>query len=91
MKPSQANQRRVHLTREERLVLLGCSGLAAETHAQLESKSAHAVDVWMSIEEADELREQVQDRLQVSGFDENYNITPQGRVLEGLVDKLFTG
>lgn len=42
-------------------------------------------------EEADELRELVADRLLDCGFDRDYRPTAEGRVLEGLIDALFTG
>lgn len=40
---------------------------------------------------ADYLREQLADRLQVAGFDNNYELTKEGFILECLIDKLFTG
>lgn len=40
---------------------------------------------------ADRVRDMCGDELAVSGFDENYNLTPRGRILETLVDKLFIG
>ncbi len=41
--------------------------------------------------EADEMREIVSDDLQFRGFDTNYELTTEGRVLQDLIDKLFTG
>lgn len=91
MMRSEPNQMRVLLSREERTLLLWRAELPPTVRHQLESESPHAVEVWLTVDEADDLREQVQDILQVSGFDENYVPTPQGRVLESLVDKLFIG
>jgi hypothetical protein len=91
MKPSQPNQTRVLLNREERLLLLRRLNLSATLRSQLELDSTRPVEAWLNVDEADDLREQVQDLLQTEGFDENYEPTPLGRVLESLVDKLFTG
>lgn len=40
---------------------------------------------------ADEYRNRCQDRLEVVGFDKDYNPTSQGRILESLIDKLYVG
>jgi hypothetical protein len=91
MTRSDANQRLISLTREERQLLLRRLEVAPDIRAQLESASPHSVDVWMSVDQADDLREAVQDVLQVHGFDESYAPTQEGLVLERLVDKFFTG
>jgi hypothetical protein len=36
-----------------------------------------------------EIREVCGDYLQIVGFDENYNPSEKGTILEGLIDKLF--
>lgn len=38
---------------------------------------------------AEEIREWAIDRLNNVGFDNNYDLTPEGRILENLVDSLF--
>jgi hypothetical protein len=45
----------------------------------------------ISEEQADELRDLCGEQLQVAGFDENYELTAEGRILESLVDKFFVG
>lgn len=40
---------------------------------------------------ADELRDLCNDKLDVIGYDENYNLNDDGKKLETLVDKLFVG
>jgi uncharacterized protein YfkK (UPF0435 family) len=45
----------------------------------------------VSIDDYDLLRDLCGERLQIYGFDENYNPTKEGLILEDLVDKLFTG
>lgn len=37
----------------------------------------------------DHLREQLEDKLQIMGFDENYELTEKGKVIEKLIDKLY--
>ncbi len=41
--------------------------------------------------EADDLRETCADQLPIEGFDKNYEPNEKGRILESLIDKLFTG
>jgi plasmid maintenance system antidote protein VapI len=90
MTRSQPNQRRVIVTRDERLMLQPMR-LSDDVRLQLQKETPRSLELWLSIDEADDLREQVQDALQVNGFDENYRLTAAGKVLESLVDKLFTG
>ena len=49
------------------------------------------LDFVMSEDDADELRNLCTDKLDVSGFDEAYNPTDSGEILEALIDKLFVG
>lgn len=44
----------------------------------------------ISIDEYDSLRDLCGDWLQMYGFDENYNPTKEGEMLENLIDKLYT-
>lgn len=39
----------------------------------------------------DELRDLCKDRLDTHGFDVDYNPTEEGKKLEALIDKLYTG
>lgn len=41
--------------------------------------------------QADEIRDLCGERLQIAGFNERYELTPEGKILESLVDKLFIG
>jgi len=45
----------------------------------------------LSEDQADELRDLCGDRLQTHGFDEKYQPTEEGKILEELIDKLFIG
>jgi hypothetical protein len=47
--------------------------------------------VQLSYEEADLIRDLCGDRLQVVGFDNDYNLTEEGKFLVDLVDLLYTG
>ena len=40
---------------------------------------------------ADELRDLCAERLDMHGFDENYNPTDEGKKLEALIDRLYIG
>ena len=40
---------------------------------------------------ADEIRDACGGQLQAVGFDENYELTTEGAILESLVDKFFSG
>ena len=43
----------------------------------------------VSADEADEIRDFCGEQLQKTGFDENYNVTKAGHILESLIDKLY--
>lgn len=43
----------------------------------------------ISEEQADEIRDLCGERLQIAGFDEKYELTQEGKILESLVDKFF--
>ncbi len=38
---------------------------------------------------ADEIRDCLGERLQLVGFDKEYDLTTEGEILEGLIDKFF--
>lgn len=52
-----------------------------------EDKSNYALD--LSSEAIEETRLKFEDRLQNFGFDKDYNLTTEGKVVEGLIDKFF--
>lgn len=45
----------------------------------------------ISEDQADEIRDLCGERLQIAGFDEKYELTPEGKILESLEDKFFVG
>jgi hypothetical protein len=45
----------------------------------------------LSEDQADELRDLCSEHLLLVGLDEQYNPTSEGKILESLIDKFFTG
>lgn len=45
----------------------------------------------ISENQADEIRDLCGEQLQIVGFDEKYELTSEGQILESLIDKLFIG
>jgi hypothetical protein len=43
----------------------------------------------LSREEAEEFRASFTEQLARFGFDKNYDVTPEGRILESLIDRFF--
>lgn len=56
-----------------------------------ESDQRDGVEITLTRDEADQVRERCADHLQVHGFKEDYTHTNEGRILEELIDKFFTG
>lgn len=46
-------------------------------------------EIGISDATADYIRDLCSEKLQIIGFDENYNLTEQGKVLEALIDAFF--
>ncbi|PQL91272.1 hypothetical protein [Apibacter adventoris] len=42
-------------------------------------------------ETADEIRDWAANELQIKGFDINYELTPEGKILEDLIDLFYVG
>jgi hypothetical protein len=42
-------------------------------------------------DQADEFRDAFGSRLAIVGFDKNYMLTPEGQILESLIDRFFVG
>lgn len=54
-------------------------------------KENNHLQMRISPNEADEIRDLCGEQLQLVGFDEKYQPTPEGKILESLIDKLFIG
>jgi len=52
-------------------------------------KNKYLINV--SDDQADVIRDLCGEQLQVVGFDEKYELTPEGEILESLIDKFFIG
>ena len=42
-----------------------------------------------SEDQADDIRDKCSEKLQLVGFDEKYELTPEGKILENLIDEFF--
>ena len=42
-------------------------------------------------DQADAIRDLCGEQLQIAGFNETYEFTPEGQILESLIDKFFIG
>ena len=47
--------------------------------------------ITISEDQADVIRDLCGEQLQIVGFDEKYELTSEGKILESLVDKFFIG
>ena len=57
----------------------------------LTEREENAYVVNISEDQADEIRDLCGDQLQLVGFDEKYDPTSEGKILEDLVDKFYIG
>ncbi|MEX0961247.1 MAG: hypothetical protein WDZ28_00100 [Simkaniaceae bacterium] len=57
----------------------------------LTERAENAYLLNISEDQADEIRDLCGEQLQVVGFDEKYEPTPEGEILEDLVDKFYIG
>jgi hypothetical protein len=80
---------RVKLTPEEIELFLGWPSASEQVKNNIISSDAKNTILEVTESGADTLRDLCGDRLQVEGFDENYQPTKLGRILESLIDKLY--
>lgn len=82
---------KVKLTQKEFQLLSSGSSLPAYLKEKVlpspQQKGGHYI-LHLSDDVADQIRDWCADELQREGFDENYDLTEIGRVLESLVDKM---
>lgn len=69
--------------------MLSALELTPELRETLESTLRCEAD--LDDDKADELRDLAMDRLEIYGFGPNYEPTEEGKLLEGLIDRLFIG
>ena len=80
----------IKLKFEELRFILETLSLSAEQEKQIRKATAD-LKIELPDELADSLRDSCTERLDTHGFDKDYLPTPEGRVLEDLIDKLFIG
>ena len=79
----------IRLSRDDADFLVAVLELPSALRQKLSDKGRQEISV--SSDEANVLRDLCGERLQTHGFDKEYNPTEEGKRLENLVDKLFTG
>jgi hypothetical protein len=55
----------------------------------LNDEERGARTIILTLAQVEALRAPVADRLQVAGFDEDWDVNEEGRLLEGIIDKLI--
>lgn len=73
--------------RERKLIRERCE-VPADIRQLLNADASGAQTIVLTPAQIDVLREAVADQLQRAGFDENWDANPEGRALEGIIDKL---
>ena len=83
----------IELTDDEQQILVTSVPLPETLRSSVESarQSGRKWLLDISEDDADEIRDLCADRLDEVGFDERYEPNKAGLLLEGLVDKFFTG
>jgi hypothetical protein len=77
----------ISLSREDVRYMLAMLELTPDLRQVLEQLTAEGGPI--GEEQADELRDRCNDKLDVCGYDENYDLNQDGKKLEALVDKLY--
>jgi hypothetical protein len=71
------------------------SGLSEEEKLKLKlkhiGKESQIVFIEIDDDTADKMRDWASDELQKKGFDLNYELTPEGELLEILIDEFYIG
>ena len=57
----------------------------------VERKNEDVVALHVSEDQADKIRDLCNEKLQIVGFDEDYNLTNEGKILDHLIDKFYFG
>lgn len=81
----------VRLTRSEQVLLLERFVLTEDVRNQIGRADREVAEVWLTREEADDLREQAGELFQELGLNAHDEPTAPGKVLNKLIDKLFAG
>ena len=83
---------RVKISSEELSVLGRCEFVSPIKIGAASGTAVKDANVVLELtdDEIDDLRDACIERQQVSGFDKDYKLNTLGRVLQGLIDKLFS-
>jgi len=79
----------VRLSLEERREIVARCVLPDDLLALLGDHSSGMRTVRLMPKQIDVLRTAVADRLQTAGFDEKWDVNAEGKLLEGIIDKLI--
>ena len=82
------------LLTEEEFIYCHKAGFILAINTNIFSSACKVLQGWLidiMDEDADEIRDFLGEKLQVVGFDKNYNLTEEGKTLEALIDKFFIG
>jgi hypothetical protein len=84
---------KIELNKNEYTYLCQTSFLEEKYRKLLFSSDHHDGRYSIKISEgrADEIRDLCGERLQIADFDEKYELSQEGKILESLVDKFFIG
>lgn len=84
---------KIELNRNEYTYLCQASFLEDKYRKLLFASEPHndKYSLKISEDQADEIRDLCGEQLQMVGFDEKYELTSEGKILESLVDKFFVG
>lgn len=85
---------RITLTPNQAAFLRDATFVPMPLARQLKHAPSHfekPIAVELSGEDADSIREVLGEQLQLIGFDESYDPTPEGILLEQLIDKFLVG
>ena len=86
--------KRIRLTKNEFHLLKSAAKLPnrlIESVLKFSEQIPDGYVIHLSEEDASDIRDICGEQLQVVGFDENYSLSKEGKNLESLIDKLFTG
>jgi hypothetical protein len=90
------SQVEIIITEHQRDYILSTFNLSSRVKDQIFSASkvhpqSSKYKLNLVTEDVDELRDTFMDRLQIHGFDEDYQLTEEGQMLEDLIDRFFVG
>jgi len=86
---AEVDRIQVSLSREERRLLVSRCSLSEDWLSLLKDDEPGARTIVLAPSQVEALRTLVADRLQVAGFDEDWDVNHEGRLLEGVIDKLI--